>query len=534
MTPPIPPVTPPSRPGGEDPARAAVRRRRARAAATAATGLTTAATLAATGWVAGLAADAHAADQARQQSEQQAQQARQRAQRQAELAAYRRELAAHRAAVRAARARQRGRRTPPAAAAHPRHGALRAGRDRGRRRPGHWRVGDRGPALRLDRLVELLVRRVGAAGRAGSASPAASSAAAPGAGAGPEQRLVSTPVASPVGPATTVVGPGAASRWSALGTYVHVAVDDPGALGAAAAAVTAVLDEVDRACSRFRPGSDLSRANAAPGRWVDVDPLLVEAAAVAVAVATATDGLVDPLLGRAMVQLGYDRTWRSLRPEADPAPGTTTDPAVRPGAWRELGLDPAGRVRVPPGTSLDLGATAKAFAADVAATAAADASGAGVLVSVGGDLRVAGSTAAWPVRVTEHPDGAEGTVVLLAGGGLATSSTVVRRWLRGGAERHHLLDPRTGTPVVTGPAGVRTATATGPTAAAANAAATAAVVLGPAADAWLAARGVAARLVAGDGTVRRTPGWPADATAQPTAPQPTDPGPTHPAPRSPR
>ncbi len=54
---------------------------------------------------------------------------------------------------------------------------------------------------------------------------------------------------------------------------------------------------------------------------------------------------------------------------------------------------------------------------------------------------------------------------------------------------------------------MRTVTALGRTAAAANAATTASVVLGDAAYGWLVERRVAARLVDHDGTVTRTPAW---------------------------
>jgi thiamine biosynthesis lipoprotein len=54
----------------------------------------------------------------------------------------------------------------------------------------------------------------------------------------------------------------------------------------------------------------------------------------------------------------------------------------------------------------------------------------------------------------------------------------------------------------------RTVTATGPTCVAANTAATAAVVLGADAPAWLDVRGVAARLQSGRGQVVATGTWP--------------------------
>jgi len=71
-------------------------------------------------------------------------------------------------------------------------------------------------------------------------------------------------------------------------------------------------------------------------------------------------------------------------------------------------------------------------------------------VSLGGDIAIAGPLpeGGWPIRVTDdhRSDGtAPGQTIALSSGGLATSSTTVRRWRAGGAERHHILDPVTGT-----------------------------------------------------------------------------------------
>ncbi len=290
-----------------------------------------------------------------------------------------------------------------------------------------------------------------------------------------------------------------AARFRALGTYVHVATSDPGHLAAAERLVRGVLAEVDRTCSRFRPESDLSRANRAPGRRVAVDPLLVSAVEAAVAVAEETGGLVNPLLGRTMVELGYDRDFGVLQSE-----GRTTHQRIDPDAWRRLELG-EGWLRVPAGTALDLGSTGKAWASDLAAATVGHLLDVGALVSLGGDIAVAG-TDTWPIEVRERPEAAQSDeLVWLSGGGLATSSTMVRRWRRGGAERHHVLDPRTGLPA----AEVwRTVTATGPTCVAANAAATATIVLGREGPAWLQRHGVDARLVAHDGAVVRLGAWP--------------------------
>jgi len=313
---------------------------------------------------------------------------------------------------------------------------------------------------------------------------------------------------------TATTAPVRVRELRALGTYVHLQTEgDP---DRAQQLAVRLLDEVDLACSRFRPDSDLSRLNRAAGAWTPVSPTLVSALEVAIAVAAATDGLVDPCLGRTLVELGYDTDFGRLRTTARTPVAV---PAV-PGAWQQIEVDPAGAARIPAGVSLDLGASAKAWASDlVASTLVADL-GAPVLVSLGGDLSVAappGERRTWPVSITEHPGGRGETVatetVTIDDGGLATSSTQVRRWHAGTADLHHLIDPRTGRPT-TGP--WRTVTATGPSCTAANAASTAALVLGAEAPAWLAAHQVDARLIGTDGQVLLCGAWPTAATAPTT------------------
>ncbi len=296
--------------------------------------------------------------------------------------------------------------------------------------------------------------------------------------------------------------------FEALGCHVHVATSDPAELGPAIAVAERLLQGVDATCSRFRPDSDLSLVNAAAGRWVRVAPLLLAAVQVALDAAHETDGLVDPCLGARLVHLGYDADFGVVRLRHD-APGYQAPPHPT-GAWREVEIDDSA-IRIPTGVALDLGATAKAWAADLVALSIVHGLGGGVAVSIGGDVRVVSDerVPSWPVSVTEKPDGSRGSTVWLDSGGVATSTTVVRRWRAAGTERHHLLDPRTGLPV-DGP--WRTVTATGPTCVAANAATTAALVLGSQARAWLGARGVDARLVGQDGGVSRVGNWPVEGT----------------------
>lgn len=301
--------------------------------------------------------------------------------------------------------------------------------------------------------------------------------------------------------------PVSSSTFRAWGTYVFVATRRPSGLTLAGRLTAAILDDIDRTCSRFREDSDLARVNDHAGSWVEVDPLLVAAVEVACTAARHSGGLVNPLLGRHLVELGYDRDFGLLPPDTGPA-AELEGPSPSPDAWRQVRLDPDGGIRIPSGSALDLGATAKAWAADVVAAALAREVAGSSLVSLGGDLAIAAPDGdPWPVGVSTHPGAEPDTVVGLDRGGLATSSTRVRRWRRSGVRRHHVLDPRTGLPAAETWA---TVTATGPSCTAANTASTAAIVLGDEAPGWLAQRGVAARLVDADGLTRTTGSWPVD------------------------
>jgi thiamine biosynthesis lipoprotein len=297
-------------------------------------------------------------------------------------------------------------------------------------------------------------------------------------------------------------------RWVALGTQANLVVSDPRALAAARRAVEAELDAIDLACSRFRADSDLSRLNARAGRTVRVGPLLLEAVTVALRAAALTDGIVDPTIGRALILAGYDRDFALI------TAAPTWLAATRVAGWRAVSVNRAGStVRIPRGVRLDLGATAKALAADRSAAAAATAApGAGVLVNLGGDIAVAGPTPAggWAIRVADDhraPPDAPGQALSLESGGLATSSTTVRRW---GPVAHHIIDPRTGRPAVSP---WRTVSVAAATCVDANIASTAAIVLGDDAPDWLAARGLPARLVDQEGRAHAVADWPQERAA---------------------
>jgi thiamine biosynthesis lipoprotein len=269
----------------------------------------------------------------------------------------------------------------------------------------------------------------------------------------------------------------ATASWEAIGTTALVRVADQRHLELARRILQEELAEIDQAASSFRSDSELSSVLKSDGRPVLVSDALHRAVLAALTAASLTDGLVDPTLGH------------------------------HPG-WRGVELTDS-MIRVPTGAPLDLGATGKALAADRAAAAISSATGgAGVLVSLGGDIATAGQPPAggWQIHVTDDHRSdhtAFGQTVVIHDGALATSGTTVRR----GPNGHHIIDPRTGASAETP---WRTVSVTAATCVDANTASTASIVLGTHAPGWLAERGLAARLVDNLGSVTMVGGWPAE------------------------
>ncbi|MCW2602464.1 MAG: ApbE family lipoprotein, partial [Pseudonocardiales bacterium] len=240
------------------------------------------------------------------------------------------------------------------------------------------------------------------------------------------------------------------SAWSCT---VRVVVADPTAADSAEADVRELMAGIDREASRFRRDSALSLANRHAGRPTPIPRALASMVHAALDAAAATNGAVDPTIGQFLIDAGYDR---DIALVAADGPPSAANPAIGPDAsWRAVRLDrEAGLLTVPIGCALDVGATAKAFTADRAANLLHTRYRTGVLVEIGGDLAVAGAAevarldptrVGWPIAVAER-QGGPGQRIVLFSGGLATSTTTVRTWRRGGQIAHHIIDPRTDRP----------------------------------------------------------------------------------------
>jgi len=323
----------------------------------------------------------------------------------------------------------------------------------------------------------------------------------------------------------------ATETFAAIGTTVSVTCTDRRELGRAAALMRIRLGALDGAVSRFREDSELARINARSAALARTDPsrsLRVLVGTTLSACLTAalraerlSNGLVCASLGAELAACGYDAdlavvTARGEREQAGalatrdfPVPGRRRREVRRAGLVFDSGC---GLLVLPAGVALDLGASAKAWAADtIAAELAATGTG-GYLCNLGGDIAVAGAAppGGWAIGVRDWTGTVRHTVCS-TGQAFATSSTKVRTWIHQGSARHHIIDPRSGSPARAWWAQVSCAA---PDAVQANAASTAAVILGAAAPRWLRDRGVAACLIGSGGRITTTPGWEAGPTRE--------------------
>jgi len=251
--------------------------------------------------------------------------------------------------------------------------------------------------------------------------------------------------------------------------------------------VRALFEERDARFSRFRPSSELSRVNALPLGLALVSGEFASMLHLSLDAARATDGLVTPAVGSAIVAAGYDRDFVLL-----PQDVGAVVPAAVP-SWHSISLQGGGLLRTET-VQLDLNGVVKGKTIDDALELAG-----GGWVAAGGDV-----AAVEPV-VVGLPGG--GTIAL-HDGGLATSSVAKRRWLAAGVPQNHLIDPRTGRPT-TSP--WRDVTVAASTCLIADVAAKAALLVGRGGPAWLDERNLAGRFVAHSGAVTLNESWSARA-----------------------
>jgi len=286
---------------------------------------------------------------------------------------------------------------------------------------------------------------------------------------------------------------------------------------AAADQLGALLARVDAVASRFRPDSEINALHRAAGSGapVPVSDDLLQAVTIALRAARLTGGSVDPTVGNAMCRIGFDRDFSSV---VQGVAGDLPEPGPVAG-WRSVTVDAEhSTVNLPSGVVLDLGATAKAWAVDRAATSIASRLQCGVLVSIGGDIAVGGPApeGGFSIGIADvcgDPDAPQ--TVSIESGGLATSGVGNRHWMLGGTPVHHLIDPATGLPA---DSPWRTVSVAAGSCVDANTASTAAFIKGERAVPWLEEHGLPSRLVRLDGATAIVVGWPEEGTDRPPGP----------------
>jgi thiamine biosynthesis lipoprotein len=212
-------------------------------------------------------------------------------------------------------------------------------------------------------------------------------------------------------------------------------------------AARSFIEASESRLTRFSETSELSGLNRSAGRWFRASPELFDLVSMATSYHALTGGLFNPAILGALEGAGYDRSMDEIRAR-DVAPVLAGAPLVP--EFAQLRLDEETReIWMPAGMRLDLGGLAKGWVAERAARILAQSSPA-CAVNAGGDMFLVGlppGQGAWQVGLEDPRDPEQNLAVLNIGSGaVATSSITKRRWLQGGEERHHLIDPRTGKP----------------------------------------------------------------------------------------
>jgi thiamine biosynthesis lipoprotein len=193
-----------------------------------------------------------------------------------------------------------------------------------------------------------------------------------------------------------------------------------------------LVRQLEARLSRFRRHSALSRLNR---ERVAVDGVLAAVVRAALRFRTLTGGAFDPTLGAQLAAFGYDRTFAAVG-----RPGASLPPIRQRPAVGGLRIAVRGNhVALEGSGALDLGGIAKGWTVDCVSEWLMARGGHNILVDGGGDLRGLGGP--WDIGVGDD------LVVSVRGAGVATSSTLRRRWQTAdGSVRHHLIDPHTGAP----------------------------------------------------------------------------------------
>jgi thiamine biosynthesis lipoprotein len=267
-------------------------------------------------------------------------------------------------------------------------------------------------------------------------------------------------------------------QWPVMGTVAAVQCVDASVASEARDIAQEIFERLNALLSTWRNDSELSAKNQAAGTGVatPVSPETLQVLQTALDICEKSGGAFNPLVGPIMKAWGFNNA--TTRPT--PPDEATLRAVVALTDWRQVALDVNTVLLQRPGMTLDLGAIAKGYAADVAWDALKAAGHTNILIDLGGDLRALGEAApgrgGWRTGIRNpFQQGAFSAQFLLADGeGVATSGNYERFVEIDGVRYAHIMDPRTGMPVT----GMASVTVIAPTAMLADGLSTTLFVLG--------------------------------------------------------
>lgn len=288
------------------------------------------------------------------------------------------------------------------------------------------------------------------------------------------------------GDVITLNGPAFGASWRLAASGIDHPEDLRGA-------IEAVIADIDRAMSPFRPDSELSRFNAAVTTdWQSLSPAMSAVTAEALRIAGLTQSAFNPTVGPLVARYGFGPIRAGKAGRAD-----------------ELEVGPNGLRKTRPELSLDLCGIAKGHALDRLAETCVAHGLAAFLMELGGEVVARGrhpDGRTWQIGV-EAPTG-EGSairhVAAVEGAALATSGDAVNGYVHRGRRYSHIIEPG-GRPAGSALASVTAASTTAMTA---DALATALYAMGPKAGPDFAnAHSIEALFLMKDGRVETVGGF---------------------------
>ncbi len=239
--------------------------------------------------------------------------------------------------------------------------------------------------------------------------------------------------------------------WPALGTQCEAqfVCDDSAIAQAFQDAAIAWVERFEARYSRFRPESEISRINDAAGKHeTSVDIEMERILDVCASIWRMTNGILDVTMMPLMRLWNY----RAASPQIPQRPAIDAARALV--GWQKVQRRPGSIFLPHVGMSIDLGGWGKEYAVDAVAELAREFGIESGLIDFGHDIRAWGAPIgkpAWHVGLEDpaHPGTHRGSIALIDRA-VASSGDYLRNFSAGGRRFGHIIDPRTGEPVLNG------------------------------------------------------------------------------------